>query len=97
MVAGTVTALVEKVSGDSVIVFKVRLALPLFVMVTVCPELVVPTGWFAKLSAVLLRLDDAVVLKPLPESGTFRNVPSVRVTTKLQLYACAVVGIKNTE
>ena len=43
MSVGSVTALVVRLAGDRVIALSVSAVLPVLVIVTVCPALVVPT------------------------------------------------------
>ena len=43
---------------------------PVLVIVTVCGELVVPSGWLRKAKEVALSDDTAVVLVPVPFSVT---------------------------
>lgn len=43
---------------------------PVFVIVTVCGELMVPSDWLPNAREVALSEDTAVVLVPIPFSGT---------------------------
>jgi hypothetical protein len=97
MVAGKVTPLAEKLGGDNVIPVSFMLCPPVFFTVTVCPALFTPTVCSGKLKVEGVTEDAAVVTEAVPVRGTLKVVPSLKFSTKLQLYDPAAPGEKNTE
>ena len=85
MVAGSVIAPTVKLGGAIVIAVRLMLEVPVLLIVNVCDELVEPTAWLGKLNVVGLMLTVAVLVRPVPVSGTLNVVLSCKVRMKLQL------------